>query len=203
MASIVHEAHPPAVKFTRILRSAHYNSFPVMKIDIDNLIQALGLIPHPVEGGFYRETYRSAGEIPGEVLPADYEGARHYSTAIYYLLTPETFSEMHRLPTDELFHFYIGDCVEMLHLYADGSSRRVVLGPDLMAGEHVQIIVPAGVWQGCRLRPGGAFALLGCTVAPGFDFRDYVRGRRDDLLRQYPAEAERILQLTRESEGDD
>src|SRR5581483_11176343 len=98
------------------------------------------------------------------------------ATAIYYLLTPDTVSAMHRLATDEIFHFYLGDPVEMLQLRPDGSHRVAILGPDLDAGQRPQIVVPRGVWQGARLVPGGRFALLGTTVAPGFDYADYETG---------------------------
>ncbi|MCA9394263.1 MAG: cupin domain-containing protein [Candidatus Omnitrophica bacterium] len=173
-----------------------------MKIlmNLKRLIQSLGLEPHPVEGGFFRETYRSRGKIPAAALAGEYKGERNHSTAIYYLLTPDTFSEMHCLPTDEVFHFYLGDAVEMLQLYPAGESRRVVLGPDVFNGQQVQAVVPAGIWQGCRLRSGGGFALLGCTVAPGFDFRDYRRGVREDLLKEFPGERDLIIQLTKEGE---
>jgi predicted cupin superfamily sugar epimerase len=113
---------------------------------------------------------------------------------MYYLLTPDTFSALHRLPTDEVFHFYLGDPVEMLQLYSDGSGRVVTLGPDLGAGQQLQAIVPRGVWQGSTLRAGGAWALLGTTVAPGFDFEDYEAGL-EPLAEQYPAFAERIRRL--------
>lgn len=174
-----------------------------MSSEIHKLISALQLVPHPVEGGYFRETYRSREEIPAEALPAVYTSARNCSTAIYYLLTPETFSEIHRLPGDEVFHFYLGDTVEMLHLHPDGHSQRLLLGPDVLGGEQVQAVVPGGVWQGCRLRDGGRFALLGCTVAPGFDYTDYVRGDRAELTRAYRAEQDKIKQLTRESEDHD
>ncbi|HEY7676597.1 MAG TPA: cupin domain-containing protein, partial [Candidatus Methylomirabilis sp.] len=139
----------------------------------DALKTLLGLRPHPAEGGFFVETYRAGEGVPAEALPARYGGARAFSTAIYYLLTPDTFSAMHRLASDEVFHFYLGDPVEMLHLFPDGSGRAVTLGPDLLAGMRPQVVVPRGVWQGSRLAPGGRLALLGTTVAPGFDLADY------------------------------
>jgi hypothetical protein len=104
---------------------------------------------------------------------------------------------MHVLASDEMFHFYLGDPVEMLQLYPDGRSALFTLGPNLMAGEHVQLVVPAGVWQGTRLKGEGKLALLGCTVTPGFDFADYRTGSYAVLSAQWPAEAERIRQLTR------
>lgn len=151
----------------------------------------LKLEPHPVEGGSFRRTYTSAGSVE---LPY---GLRAQGTAIYYLLESGTFSEMHVLASDEIFHFYLGDPVEMLQLHPDGRSAVFALGPNLAAGQHVQLVVPAGVWQGTRLVDGGNVALLGCTVTPGFDFADYRNGSYAELTAKWPAEAERIRKLTR------
>lgn len=150
------------------------------------LIELLGLEPLPVEGGHYRETWRS---------PA--------GSAIYYLLTdePDSFSALHRLPTDEVYHFYLGDPVEMLMLQEGGRMENVTLGPDVAAGQRVQHVVPRGVWQGSRLRAGGRFALLGTTMAPGFVPQDYECGVRDALVAAYPSAAEAIRRLTRRSQG--
>ena len=172
----------------------HDNS---MKLAVEDIIERLALAPHPCEGGFFRETYRSPLMISQAALPSDYSGGRAASTAIYFLLTPETFSEMHRLPTDEVFHFYLGDAVEMLHLYADGHVEKLLLGNDLAAGELPQIVVRGNVWQGARLVPGGSYALLGTTVAPGFEFADYTSGRRAELIAAHPEHAELITALTR------
>jgi predicted cupin superfamily sugar epimerase len=167
-------------------------------MNAEQLIQALGLSPHPSEGGFFRETYRAELPIPPDALPAAYAGAaRAASTAIYYLLTPDTFSAMHRLPGDEIFHFYLGDPVEMLQLREDGSGEVVVLGQVLAAGMRPQVVVPGGVWQGSRLRDGGRYALLGTTRSPGFDFADFQLGERAALAQAYPAFAEKIHKLTR------
>jgi uncharacterized protein len=119
------------------------------------------------------------------------------STAIYYLLTPETFSALHRLRSDEVFHFYLGDPVEMLQLLPGGEGRLHVLGTDLAAGMRPQVVVPRDVWQGARLLPGGSLALLGTTVAPGFDPADCESGKRDALVAAYPDFRERIVALTR------
>ena len=149
------------------------------------------LHPHPVEGGSFRRTYASSGTVE---LP---RGVRPLGTAIFYLLEPGTFSEIHVLHSDEIFHFYLGDPVEMLQLHPDGSSAIFTLGQDLTAGQHVQLVVPAGVWQGTRLIGDGKVALLGCTVTPGFDFADYQGGNFAELAAQWPAEAERIKALSR------
>ena len=157
----------------------------------DEIKALLNLTPHPVEGGFFRRTYTSPGTV---ALP---RGARAQGTAIYYLLEAGTFSELHVLESDELFHFYLGDPVEMLQLYPDGSSAVFTLGSNLAAGQHVQLLVPAGVWQGTRLIGKGKFALLGCSVTPGFDFADYKNAKYEELAAKWPTEAERIRALTR------
>lgn len=162
----------------------------------DALKTLLKLEPHPCEGGWFVQTWRADEIIPKTVLPERYPSERAAGTAIYYLLEPHTFSEMHRLASDEIFHFYLGDAVEMLQLWPDGSVRTVMLGHDIAAGMHVQMLVPKGVWQGSRLVPGGKYALLGCTVSPGFDYADYETGKRDALVREYPAAAEMIRELT-------
>ncbi len=156
-----------------------------------NEIKALlKLEPHP-EGGWYRQTYAS------EVSVALLRGVRPYGTAIYYLLEEGSFSEMHMVASDEIFHFYLGDPVEMLQLLPSGGSVLFTLGSDLRGGQYVQLTVPAGVWQGTRLVEGGKVALLGCTVTPGFDFADYRSGSYADLAATWPAEAARIRRLTR------
>lgn len=156
----------------------------------EDVIRLLQLQPHPVEGGFFRETYRAAATIP------THGGSRHVSTAIYYLLKPGHVSELHVLPGDEVFHFYLGEPVRMLQLWPDGSSREVVLGSDLTAGQVPQLVVPGGVWQGTRLVGTTGFALLGCTVAPGFDYADYSSAPRAELIAKWPAFAEEIARLT-------
>ena len=151
----------------------------------------LKLEPHRMEGGYFRRTYTSPATVD---LP---RGTRVQSTAIYYLLEAGTFSEMHVLDSDEMFHFYLGDPVEMLQLHPDGGSAVLTLGQDLKAGQHVQLLVPAGVWQGTRLIGNGKIALLGCTVTPGFDFADYRNASFAELAARWPAHAEKIRALTR------
>lgn len=156
----------------------------------EQAIEFLKLQPHPVEGGFFRETYRSAGSLQRDGL------TRSIGTAIYYLLTPKTVSALHRLPGDEVFHFYLGDPVRMLQLWPDGSTRTLTLGTNLETGEVPQLVVPGGVWQGSVLIEGGKFALLGATMAPGFDYADYEAGNRAKLTGAYPAVAKMIERLT-------
>ena len=163
----------------------------------DQIKSLLNLKPHPEEGGYFIETYRSSETILEKALPSRYKGVRTLGTAIYYLLTPETFSAMHRLQSDEIFHFYLGDPVEMLQLWPGKSGRILILGTDIMNGMKPQAVIPRGVWQGARLLNGGKFALLGTTVSPGFEFADYESGRRDELVKSYPKFRDLITALTK------
>jgi hypothetical protein len=164
----------------------------------DEVKRLLGLRPHPVEGGWYMRTYEATETVaPSEFADGRYPGPRRTGTAIYYLLEPETFSEMHRLKSDEVFHFYAGDPVEMLQLFEGGTGKRVVIGNDLASGARPQVVVERGVWQGARLVSGGDWALLGCSVSPGFEFEDYDEGVRAELTAGWPKWSEMIRGLTR------
>jgi uncharacterized protein len=167
-----------------------------------DLIRHLQLEPLTFEGGHFRQTYRSSESIEAAALPKRYQVDHPFGTAIYYLLTnePDSFSALHRLTTDELYHFYLGDPVEMLLLHPDRPSERVVLGSDILAGQNVQMLAPAGSWQGSRLIGGGELALMGTTMAPGFDFADWTEGKRDELTSQYPDRKVLIAALTRDLE---
>jgi uncharacterized protein len=161
-------------------------------LSLDQIKTILKLEPHPKEGGFFAETYRCATEIKTE------GGARALHTAIYYLLTPDSFSEMHVLPGDEMFHFYLGDPVETLQLFPDGSSDIVNLGQDIAHGMKLQHVVRGGVWQGSRLKEGGKYALLGTTMSPGFAYEDYESGSVAELTAQWPERDALIHELTRQ-----
>ena len=167
-------------------------------MDARTLIEKLGLKPLPIEGGYFVETYRCDEVIAASALDGRYGREKALSTAIYYLLTPETVSLIHRLRSDEVFHFYAGDPVDMLQLMPDGLHARVLIGSDIEAGQTPQVVVPRGVWQGCRLMTGGRWALMGTTVAPAFDYGDYESGDRDELISRYPDCAELIRTLTRD-----
>ena len=164
----------------------------------EQIIEFFGMKPLAGEGGYYVETYRAREKITPACLPARYTGERNFATAILYLLTPDTFSALHRLAGDEIFHFYLGDAVTMLQLHPDGSSEVIDLGPDIMTGQRVQVTVPQGTWQGCFLKQGGKFGLMGTTTAPGFNFADFEAGCRSELLEQYPQQTDLILRLTRQ-----
>jgi predicted cupin superfamily sugar epimerase len=160
------------------------------------IITLLHLKSHPEEGGFYRETYLSDETIPAANLPPRYSSERAFGTAIYYLLTPETCSSLHRLKSDEIFHFYLGDPVTMLQLHPDGSSQEIILGQDIANGHQLQVVVPRHTWQGSYLMAGGQVALMGTTMAPGFDYADFEAGERDALMAKYPGKKELIIRLT-------
>ena len=162
--------------------------------DIKKLLQ---LVPHPREGGWYVRTYESSAMVGAEAFnDGRYSGPRRTGTAIYYLLEPDTFSEIHRLRSDEIFHFYAGDSVEMLQLLPNGEGEVIRIGTNLEDGERPQVVVPRDVWQGSRLKAGGQWALLGCTVSPGFEFEDYEAGDREQLVAKWPRHADLISALT-------
>jgi predicted cupin superfamily sugar epimerase len=167
-------------------------------IDPVEIVRLLGLQKHPKEGGWFFETWRGSDVLPASALPERYQTARNAGTAIYYLLDRDSISALHRLASDEVFHFYLGDPVEMLQLLPDGGSRIVTLGQDILAGQSLQTVVPAMAWQGARLKAGGRFALLGCTVAPGFDYADYEHALDEAaLLAAWPDRSEMIRGLMR------
>ncbi|MGM0366078.1 MAG: cupin domain-containing protein [Actinomycetota bacterium] len=167
-------------------------------MDTGDIIKRFNMKPLPDEGGYFAETYRCPQLIKKKDLSPGYGGARNLSTAILYLVTEKHFSHLHRVKSDEVFHFYTGDPVCMLNLYGEGNAEKVMLGTGIMEGQRVQHLVPGGTWQGAYLREGGRFALLGTTVSPGFDFSDYQSGRkfRDKLIKEYPGYEESIERLT-------
>jgi hypothetical protein len=160
-------------------------------------IEKLRLEAHP-EGGYFRQNYRSDVIIAREALPAGFAGARAASTAIYFLLQGQGFSAFHRLRSDELWHFYAGARVVVHVIDPQGRYSSIRLGNDPEAGETLQAVVRAGSWFGSHVADWKSFALVGCTVAPGFDFADFEMGKRVELVREYPQHREIIEQLTRE-----
>lgn len=159
-------------------------------------IDKLGLVPHP-EGGYYRETYRSSLSIAREALPPQFSGPRLVSTAIYFLLEGENFSAFHRLHSDEMWHFYAGSALLVYVMEEDGRCSEIPIGNNPEAGEELQAVVKAGCWFASRVRDPDSFALVGCTVAPGFDFEDFEMGKRSELVSLYPLHRRLIEQLTR------
>lgn len=163
---------------------------------VEELKKLLNLSPLPIEGGYFVETYRSPELVLQAALPSRYNGDRAFGTAIYFLLAPDTFSALHRLKSDEVYHFYLGDPVTMLLLHPNGESEVIVLGQDIEAGQRLQTVAPRGSWQGSFLQPGGAFALMGTTMAPGFDPADFAIGDRQALVCTYPDRRSLIERLT-------
>jgi predicted cupin superfamily sugar epimerase len=158
---------------------------------LDALIARLGLAPHP-EGGHYRETFRSP-----DILETP-RGPRPASTAILFLLPAGSFSALHRVAADEVWHHYLGDPLELVTLDGAGARGDRRLGPDLAAGQLPQAIVRAGLWQAARPQGGqSGFTLCGCTVAPGFTFDDFELGARDALLAAFPQHARLVRSFTR------
>lgn len=159
-------------------------------------IQHLNLLPHP-EGGYYKEIYRSAESIKKEHLPDRFTGDRVFATSIYYLLEQGDFSAFHRIKQDEIWHHYDGGGLEVHIIKPSGEYLVKKVGKNITNGEAPQVIIEAGDIFGSRPIEGTDFALLGCGVAPGFDFDDFKINHRDGLLAKYPQHGAIILQLTR------
>jgi len=159
-------------------------------------IRKLALEPHP-EGGYYRQTYRAELILPQQGLPCQFSGPRPASTAIYFLLDGKVFSALHRLRSDEVWHFYLGGALLVHVIEADGSYNKIELGSDPEAGQVLQAVVKAGCWFAAEMKDVSSFALVGCTVAPGFDFADFELARPEQLVAAYPQRRQLIEKLTR------
>ena len=164
--------------------------------DAAHWVRALDLTPHP-EGGYFRETYRADEVVAPDALPKRYEGTRCWCTAVLFLLPRGEISAFHRLRSDELWHYHAGAALELHILARDGSRQSLVLGPDTVRGEQFQAAVPHGSWFAAHTRAPGAWSLVGCTVAPGFEFSDLQLGDRASLLAQYPEHRQLIEAMTR------
>jgi len=167
-----------------------------MKRSADYWIHTLQLTPH-IEGGAYTRTYCADLIIPQNQLPATFHGPRPASTAIYFLLQKDEFSALHRLAADELWHFYDGDPLMVYEIDAAGTLTEHRLGNNPENKENFQSIIRAGSWFGSKIKEGGHYSLVGCTVSPGFDFADFEWGERKVLLQLYPQHTELINALTR------
>lgn len=164
--------------------------------DKEAIIEKLGLIPHP-EGGYYKETYRGKTEISQDNLGVAYDGSRNTATMIYYLLTADTFSAFHRIIQDEAWHFYNGSTIHLHCISPVGIHTEHRIGLDFEKGEVPQLMVEGGDWFAASIIEGGDYALVGCTVSPGFDFRDFDLADRSKLTAQFPAHTELIKSYTR------
>ncbi len=163
---------------------------------IESIIKKLDLKPLPDEGGYFCETYRSKIYAPIQINDDKKEISRNLGTAIYYLITPDSFSALHKVKSDEIFHFYVGDPVEMLQIFEDGKIKKIIMGSDFINNQEPQVLAPANIWQGTRLCEGGKWALLGTTVTPGFEFIDFELGNRNNLLNQFPNLKNEIIKFT-------
>ena len=162
---------------------------------VEQIIQDLNLQPHP-EGGYFKETYRSVGDIGPESLGNDYSGNRNYSTCIYFLLTSDTFSAFHKINQDEIWHFYYGSPVKIHMISEEGEYSNVTIGRDFSKVERPQFVVPGHSWFAATVVNNNDYTLVGCTVSPGFDFRDFVLPKRKELISKFPQHQNVITKLT-------
>jgi predicted cupin superfamily sugar epimerase len=178
------------------LRVANDPSGGLMKAE--EVIELLQLAKHP-EGGWFKETYRSRETVSSSALPERYPGSRNFSTSIYYLITETGFAAIHKVASDEVFHFHLGDPAILSIISPAGELTEICLGPGIQDGHVLQAVVARDPWQGLDLKPGGNWALLGATVAPGFDFGDFYLPGADEMLKLYPQHDATIHRLTRVS----
>jgi uncharacterized protein len=160
------------------------------------LIEQYNLTPHP-EGGWYKQNYKSVEIIPSCSLPTRFSGDRAFSTAIYFLLEKGNFSAFHRIKSDECWHFYLGDPLEIFILLPNGNLKTVLMGSQFNNNQRFQFTVPANCWFASRPAPNSLFSFVGCTVAPGFDFDDFEMAKADDLMAAYPQHQHIIKELCR------
>jgi len=169
-----------------------YNSLP-MDAEVRGLIEQLQLRPHP-EGGYYRESYRSTEQATA--LPKRFDGPRSLSTAILFLLPHGHISTLHRIKSDELWHFYQGAPLRVVSITPEGTRHDVVLGSCFDGGHRCQAVVPEGRWFGAHVESNNGWSLVGCTVAPGFEFTDFEMAERGELIGRYPQHTSIITSLT-------
>lgn len=162
---------------------------------IEKIIKKFDLKPHP-EGGYFRETYRSKGEINQSNLSHEYSGKRNHSTCIYFMLTSENFSAFHKINQDEIWHFYDGSPIELHTISPEGIHSEFIIGNELENRQTPQLVVPGGHWFASKVIEPNSYSLVGCTVAPGFDFDDFILPSREDLTNRFPLHKSLIEQFT-------
>jgi predicted cupin superfamily sugar epimerase len=163
---------------------------------VSQLIAFYSLLPHP-EGGYYRQTYKSSMSIDGQYVSKDFAGERAVSTAIYFLLNESNFSAFHRIKSDELWHFYAGDVLNIYVIDKNGNLETIKLGKNYLNGEAFQAVVPAGAWFASAPEKNDSYSFVGCTVAPGFDFQDFELAERNHLIDLFPQHKNLITSFTR------
>lgn len=165
-------------------------------LKVQQLVQQFNMLPHP-EGGYYKENYRSDEIISSNALPERFSGDRYFSTAIYFLLERGNFSAFHKIKSDECWHFYAGQTLNVYVLQQDGKLATIRLGSDLNNGETFQFVVPANCWFASEPATNTDFSFVGCTVAPGFDFEDFELAKADELVQLFPQHETEIRRLCR------
>ena len=163
---------------------------------LETIIKKLDLKPHP-EGGYFKETYRSTGIINQESLDGSFNGTRNYSTCIYFLLTSETFSAFHRIKQDEIWHFYEGSPIVLHTISERGEHQEFFIGTDFSKNQTPQLVIPAGSLFAAKVLEKDSYALVGCTVSPGFDFKDFGLPSKKELIAKFPQHKDLIKQFTR------
>lgn len=163
----------------------------------EEIIKHLDLQPHP-EGGYFKETYRSVGSISEASLPENFKGSRNYATAIYFLLTYGNFSAFHKIKQDEIWHFYEGSPIRLIMISEGAELSEIIIGRNFSKGEVPQFAVPKNHWFAGEVMEPESFSLVGCTVSPGFDFRDFTLAERKELEDSFPQHASIIQKFTRE-----
>jgi predicted cupin superfamily sugar epimerase len=163
---------------------------------LELLIKKLDLLPHP-EGGFYKETYRCKEGISKENLSKEFSGSRSVSTAIYFLLKSDDFSAFHKINQDEIWHFHEGSAIKIHQISPAGEYSFQVVGNAVEKNQSFQHVVPAGYWFAASVEESNSYSLVGCTVAPGFDFDDFVLAKRQNLIELFPEHETIITELTR------
>ena len=162
-----------------------------------DFISHFQMLPHP-EGGYYKETFRSNGLIHKSALPENFSGDRSFSTAIYFLMEKGNFSAFHRIKSDECWHFYAGQTLDVLIIQQNGDLEIIKLGSNIVKGETFQYVVPANCWFASRPADDGDFSFVGCTVAPGFDFVDFELAHAEIISKQFPQHKNIIASLCRQ-----
>ncbi len=162
---------------------------------IEEIIKSLDLKSHP-EGGYYKETYRSAGDINLDSLEKNYNGKRSYSTCIYFLLTSYDFSAFHKIKQDEIWHFHEGSPIQLHIISEKGVHQEYIIGNDFINGETPQLVVPGNHWFAASVTQDNSYALVSCTVSPGFDFSDFILPTREELNEKFPQHVSLINEFT-------
>ena len=164
--------------------------------EFEELIRRFDLKPHP-EGGFFKETYRSEGKISEASLPKAYSGERNYATSIYFLLTSDMFSAFHKINQDEIWHFYAGTPLRIHCISKEGNYEAHDMGTDFDSNLVPQVVIPGGSWFAAETLHPNSYSFVGCSVAPGFDFDDFVLPTQKELLEKFPDHEPLIRRLTR------